>query len=82
MPPSEGMTFCERTSGTTAAFRNGGWEVGAVRAGSIVIEDQQVVGARAAAIDSPAGGTVMDLEARSAIDAILSAMRQHGLIST
>jgi len=40
------------------------------------------VGARAAAIDSPAGGTVVDLEARSAISAILSAMRQHGLIAT
>jgi hypothetical protein len=47
-----------------------------------VIDGQQVVGGRAAAIDSPAGGAVVDVETRSAIDAILTAMRQHGLIAT
>lgn len=30
----------------------------------------------------PAGGTQVDVEARSAIGAILSALRQHGLIAT
>jgi len=80
--PFDGLSLHERTSGTVAAFRNGAWEIGTVRAASLVVDGQQVVGARAAAIDSPAGGTVADLEARSAIDAILSAMRQHGLIAT
>lgn len=34
-----------------------------------------------AAILSPAGGGMVDIEARSAIDQILSALRQHGLIA-
>ena len=80
--PLEGMTLYERTSGTTAAFRNGAWEVGTMRASLLLIDGQQVVGPRAAPIDSPAAGAVMDVEARSAIDDILSAMRQHGLIAT
>ena len=78
----EGMTLYERTSGSTAAFRNGAWEVGTMRASLLLIDGQQVVGPRAAAIDSPAAGAVVDVEARSAIDDILSAMRQHGLIAT
>jgi hypothetical protein len=39
-----------------------------------------VVGASAAAIASPSSGSVVDAEARGAIDAILGALRQHGLI--
>jgi hypothetical protein len=36
----------------------------------------------AATIASPIGGATIDIEARSAIDQILSALRQHGLIAT
>lgn len=41
-----------------------------------VIENQQ------AAISNPAGGATVDAEARTAIIAILDAMRAHGLINT
>lgn len=46
------------------------------------IDELQVVGARAAAIADPAGGTVIDSEARTAVAGMLSAMRQHGLIAS
>ena len=80
--PIEGMLLYERTSGTWAAFRNGEWELGSVRGTALLIGDQQVVGARADAIASPSGGTVVDVEARDAVDAILNALRQHGLIGS
>jgi hypothetical protein len=80
--PVEGMLLYERTSGTWAAFRNGAWELGMVRASALLIGGQQVVGPRAAAIQSATGGTVVDSECRAAIDAILDAMRQHGLIDS
>ena len=76
------MALYERTSGNCAAFRNGSWEVGSLRGTSVLIGGQQVVGARAAAIDSPGGGSVVDVEGRSAIAAILAALREHGLIAT
>jgi hypothetical protein len=78
----EGITLYERTSGNCATFRNGAWELGTLRGGAVLIGGQQVVGARAAAIDSPSGGSVIDAEGRSAIAAILAALREHGLIAT
>ena len=47
---------------------------------SFYIGGEQVVGSRAAAIDSPTGGATVDSEARLAINAILGALREHGLI--
>jgi len=45
-----------------------------------VIGGEQVIGSRAAAIADPAAGATVDNEARTAIDAILDALREHGLI--
>ena len=53
-----------------------------VRADGFYVGDERVVGARRAAIPSPAGGTVQDVEARAAIADILSALRAHGLVET
>jgi hypothetical protein len=80
--PIDGLLMYERTSGTWALCRNGAWEVGAVRGSSLLIDGEQVIGRRAAAIASPAGGAVIDGEARAAVDAILGALREHGLIET
>lgn len=79
--PLDGMCLYERTSGTWSAYRNGAWEAGILRGNSVVIGDQQVVGPRAASIESATGGSVVDAEARGAIDAILNTLRQHGLIA-
>jgi hypothetical protein len=78
----EGMAMYERSSGTSVVFRNGVWEAGMLRGSSVLIEGQQVVGARAPAIESPSGGAVVDGEARAAVDAILDTLRQHGLIES
>jgi uncharacterized protein DUF2793 len=82
IPPVEGMTVHERTSGASAVFAGGAWEVGILRGASLAIGGQQVVGTRAAAIQSPTGGTVIDAEARATLDAILDMLRQHGLIDS
>ena len=74
------MSMSVRSTGTTATYRGGVWEIGQVRGAALVIADEQVVGSRAAAIASPAGGATIDTEARVAIDAILGALRGHGLI--
>lgn len=80
--PLAGMAVYERSTSTWAVFRSGAWEMGMLRADAVLIGDKQVVGARAAAIDSPVNGSVIDLEARAAVDAILVTLRQHGLIET
>src|SRR5947209_17004840 len=82
VPPLDGLCAYVKTTGTYAVYRSGSWDVGTVRASGIVINAQQVVGPRSAAITSPAGGTTVDAEGRAAITAILAALRQHGLIET
>jgi hypothetical protein len=82
IPPAEGMNLYVRSTATAASFRSGIWEVGQVRGAALIIGDEQVVGSRAGAIPSPTGGTTIDGEARASVDAILIALRQHGLIET
>jgi hypothetical protein len=79
--PVVGLRVIEKSSGTVAAYGAAGWEMGVVRASRIIVDGQQVVGPQGGAIADPAGGTTVDLEARSTITEILSALRQHGLIS-
>ena len=81
-PPFEGLTAYVRSTATSAAYRAGAWEIGVLRGTNVVIGGQQVVGGRAGAIASASGGTTVDAQARSVIDQILGAMRQHGLIET
>jgi hypothetical protein len=80
--PFAGLSLFERTSGTWAVFRNAAWDIGMINGSALLIGGQQVVGPRESAIESPNGGTVIDSEGRVAIDAILIALRQHGLIAS
>lgn len=82
LPPVEGMSLLVRSSGLQATYRGGAWDIGVVRAGEMVVGGNKVVGARAAAVAAPAGGTVIDAQARTAVNAILTALRGHGLIAT
>lgn len=78
--PIEGMTVYVKSEALFATFADGAWEMGVVRGSSVAIAGQQVVGPRLAAIASVAGGSTIDAEARLTVDAILDALRQHGLI--
>ena len=80
--PFAGLSVLDKASGQVAVFETGVWEVGQVRATALSIAGDQVVGARLAAVDDPAGGTTVDIEARAAIAAVLARLRQHGLIAS
>jgi hypothetical protein len=81
VPARDGMTIWVRDQGLYATHL-GGWATGVVPASEIRIGDETVVSARQAAIENPAGGSSIDLEAREAIGGILSALRAHGLIGS
>ena len=80
--PAEGQSFLVRSTGVRATFQGGVWELGLVRATSVMVGGVQVVGSRSSAVVSPAGGTVVDSEARACIAQMLNALRAHGLIAT
>jgi hypothetical protein len=74
------MTAYVRPARVWAVFRSGAWELGTLIGSSVVIDGQQVIGSRQAAIAGPSAGTTIDTEARATIDQILAAVRAHGLI--
>ncbi|MGI8931724.1 MAG: DUF2793 domain-containing protein [Sphingomicrobium sp.] len=76
----DGMGALVRSSGTTAVYRNGSWEIGTLSGSQVTIDGDKVVGARGSAIAAPTGGTVVDGEARATIGQLLIALRDHGLI--
>lgn len=78
--PREGMSAWVASEALAACYASGAWHVGRVTATRLEIDGEQVVGPREPAIDDPDGGTVVDLEARAAIEAVLDALRAHGLI--
>lgn len=81
VPPVIGMAVALSPDGRTAYYGASGWEVGSIRASRLLIDDVQVVGAQAPAIQSPSGGSSIDTEARAALDQVLETLRSHGLIA-
>ena len=78
---TEGMSAWDQTTGQLARYTGGSWALGTIAASRVTVGGLQVVGARRPAIADATGGTVVDAEARTAIEAILAALRDHGLIA-
>ncbi|MEP6982456.1 MAG: hypothetical protein ABI853_02285 [Sphingomicrobium sp.] len=78
----EGMASYVKSTGVWVNYRAGAWELGTLRATSLVLGGSQVVGARLSAIAGPSGGTNVDVESRATINQVLAALRQHGLIES
>lgn len=80
VPPVAGMRLYVQSADRWASYRGTGWEIGVVRGSKLMVDGQQVIGPRGAAIASPAGGSTIDVEARATIGQILAALRTHGLL--
>lgn len=78
--PREGLRAWDRARQCVIGYTVAGWESGVVRATRVLVEGQQVVGPRAAAIADPGQGEG-DAVARACLANILAALRGHGLIA-
>lgn len=78
--PRAGLSLWVADRGHPMQFDGDGWASGGVRTDGLYVGGLRVVGTRLPAISNPVGGGSIDNEARSSIAAILSAMRDHGLI--
>jgi hypothetical protein len=56
------------------------WRDGALLCAGLVVNGVQVVGSRQPGVSSPSGGTIIDEEARVAINGLTAALMSHGLI--
>ncbi|HEX8528203.1 DUF2793 domain-containing protein [Allosphingosinicella sp.] len=77
--PVPGMLVWKKNSAVWVHWTGSAWSGGEIPASKIVIGGQQVVGPRLPAVPSPSGGTVIDLESRAAIAALIVALKSHGL---
>jgi hypothetical protein len=78
--PVPGMTVWNIDAGYRLHWTGTAWSQGEWPVSTLVIDGQQVVGPRLETVPSPSGGTTIDAEARAAVDAIIVALRTHGLI--
>lgn len=63
-------------------FDGADWIDEGARSDGYVIAGDQIIGARQPAIADPAGGTMVDTEARVTLLALLATLRTHGLIAS
>ena len=78
----EGTLLWVRAASSYARRATDAWLIGDLPLARVTVGGVQVLGAREPAIATPTGGTTPDPEARTAIAALLAALRNHGLIAT
>jgi hypothetical protein len=80
--PRAGMRVWIEDQQIWAEGTGAGWRLGDVIGQKLKVGGVQVVGPRLAAVPVPAGGTVQDAEARTAIAALIDRLIGHGLIAS
>ena len=78
--PPPGMLAWNKQDNQWHHWNGTGWSDGELVASGLMIGGEQVIGERQPSVPSPYGGTVIDEEARSAIDTIIATLMSHGLI--
>jgi hypothetical protein len=78
--PVPGMAVWNIDAGYRLYWTGTAWSGGEWPVSALTIGGQQIVGPRLEAVPSPSGGTTIDTEARAALEAVIVALRTHGLI--
>ena len=80
LAPAPGTIAWNKAAGLPLLWDGTQWRDGALACAGLVVNGLQVVGPRQAAVPSPSGGTIIDEEARAAINGLTAALMSHGLI--
>ena len=78
--PQPGMLVWNKAVSLWIYWTGAAWSEGEVPVAEIHVGGAKVVGQRQPRPLSPSGGTIIDQEARAAIEAITAALMSHGLI--
>ena len=79
--PRIGLSVWSRSDDCRCDWDGNQWRLGRVAARFLMIEGKKVVGAQRPGIAPPAGGQVVDSEARLALKAVIEALQAHGLLA-
>ena len=78
--PEEGMTVWNKVEGVEQRWSGTAWSGGELACTGLFIGGVRIVGERRPAVPSPSGGSIIDAEARAAVDALIATLMSHGLI--
>ena len=80
LAPAPGTMAWNKAASLPWLWDGAQWREGTLLCAGLVVNGVQVVGPRQPGIASPSGGTIIDEEARAAINALTAALMSHGLI--
>jgi hypothetical protein len=78
--PAAGTIAWNKAASLPLLWDGSSWRDGALLCAGLVVNGVQVVGGRQPSVPSPSGGTIIDEEARAAINGLTAALMSHGLI--
>lgn len=80
LAPPPGTSAWNKASAVPLLWDGFQWREGELACAGLLVNGVRVVGARQPGVASPSGGTIIDEEARAAINALTAALMSHGLI--
>ena len=79
--PGEGCLAWDKGSGVFAIFRNGSWDSDHWPVRALTVGGLPMLGGIIVGVTGPNGGSVVDVEARAAIGAVLTGLKTLGLLA-
>jgi hypothetical protein len=80
LDPSPGTSAWNKAEAVPLIWDGSQWRTGELACTGLTVGGVRIVGPRQPAVASPSGGTIIDVEARAAINALTAALMSHGLI--
>ena len=80
LAPQPGTSAWDKASEVPLLWDGSQWRAGELACAGLLVNGVKVVGERQPGVASPSGGTIIDAEARAAINALTAALMSHGLI--
>jgi hypothetical protein len=80
LAPPPGTSAWNKAAAVPLLWDGYQWHEGDLASAGLLVNGVRVVGPRQPGVASPSGGTIIDAEARAAINALTAALMSHGLI--
>lgn len=80
LEPQPGTSAWNKAADVPLLWDGSQWREGDLASAGLLVNGVRVVGPRQPGVASPSGGTIIDEEARLAINALTAALMSHGLI--
>ena len=80
LAPQPGTSAWNKAAAVPLMWDGSQWGSGELACTGLLVNGVKVVGERLPGVASPSGGTIIDVQARAAINALTAALMSHGLI--